>query len=606
MISFPKVYNQLKKIKVFEENKSNKRILTFTVTPHWHNYLLLISGIITARGVKIDYYWNDFYTHDNKDTANDQQQIKSFFNNIEKTKINKNLNLFDINKIEKTKLSSKLLKIIKKQSEIDTSNHLRKIKFNKKSIDYKKIYSDKLKQNIDLASKILTVVRKYKYKSAIVPAGSFLYEWGVVFKTLRYLNIDCCSIDYNLFGGTDKQLSVSWNYSSVIKDDYQFKDFEKYFISLSKSEKNEIANYSKKINKTFKSSFSSFWHNKKYNTVPATQLVNQEKNNKNLLKKLQIEKNQKIVLLLPSHGYEQHYRMKNLIFNNYIDWLNNTINELIQKKNIKIIVRCHPFPYDPNKDVINFKASDETSLNILKKNKFYNHKNLRIIGPFEKVNTYDLMELSDLGIVYTSLSGLELAMMGKKPIVCTNTSYSNEKYICRPKNKREYFKNIQSLLNRNTISEDNILRAKIFYFYFTNILPKKFPWSFIKNGYYYNQFNFFTALSYKNLFNDFIDTFDYLVFPKKKERERFKIKIYLDYLTLIKKEFNQNNFTFLKNCIFKDFENTDYNNVQKKYPRLYRIIKKNKFKFANIYQKLNLNSKKKELTFVNKIFKYFF
>ena len=62
MISFPKVYNQLKKIKVFEENKSNKRILTFTVTPHWHNYLLLISGIITARGVKIDYYWNDFYT----------------------------------------------------------------------------------------------------------------------------------------------------------------------------------------------------------------------------------------------------------------------------------------------------------------------------------------------------------------------------------------------------------------------------------------------------------------------------------------------------------------------------------------------------------------
>ena len=48
MISFPKVYNQLKKIKVFEENKSNKRILTFTVTPHWHNYLLLISGIITG------------------------------------------------------------------------------------------------------------------------------------------------------------------------------------------------------------------------------------------------------------------------------------------------------------------------------------------------------------------------------------------------------------------------------------------------------------------------------------------------------------------------------------------------------------------------------
>ena len=77
MISFHKTYTHLKKIKIFEENKSDKRILTFTVTPHWHNYLLLISGIISARGITIDYYWNDFYSHDNKDTSNDQKQVKN-------------------------------------------------------------------------------------------------------------------------------------------------------------------------------------------------------------------------------------------------------------------------------------------------------------------------------------------------------------------------------------------------------------------------------------------------------------------------------------------------------------------------------------------------
>jgi hypothetical protein len=606
MISFHKTYTHLKKIKIFEENKSDKRILTFTVTPHWHNYLLLISGIISARGITIDYYWNDFYSHDNKDTSNDQKQVKNFFSNIEKKKLNKNLNFININNTRKTKLSSKLLKIIKKQSEIDTSNHFRKIKLNKKDPKYKKIYNNKLKQNIELSSKILSIVGKKKYSSAIVPAGSFLYEWGVVFKTLRYLNINCCSIDYNLFGATDKQLSISWNYPSVLKDDFQFKDFNKYFMSLSKSERKKIINYSHKINDIYKVSYNSYWQNKKYNTVPATQLVNQEKNKKNLLNKLEISKNQKIILLLPSHGYEQHYRMKNVIFKNYIDWLNKTINILIKKKDIKIIIRCHPFPYNPNKDVINYQSSDETSLNILKKNEFYNHKNLKIVGPFEKINTYDLIELSNLGIVYTSLSGLEMAMIGKKPIVCTNTSYSKEKYICSPKNENEYFKNIDSLLKKNSISKENILRAKVFYYYFTNILPKKFPWSFIKNEFYYDEFNFLTALSYKNLFSEYIDTFDSLVFSKHSDMENFKIKIYFNYLTLINKLLQQNKISFLKNCIFKDYRNIEYEYVKRKYPKLYKIISKNKFKLENIYKQIHTVKDKKNLSFTDKILKYFY
>ena len=59
MIPFEKIYKHLKRIKVFEDNKSKNRILTFTVTPHWHNFLLLISGVLASRGVIIDYFWND-------------------------------------------------------------------------------------------------------------------------------------------------------------------------------------------------------------------------------------------------------------------------------------------------------------------------------------------------------------------------------------------------------------------------------------------------------------------------------------------------------------------------------------------------------------------
>ena len=132
MIQFEKIYKHLKKIKIFEKNKSEVKVLTFTVTPHWHNYLLLISGILSARGIVLDYVWNDFYNHDNKDTSNDKRIIKDFFSKIEKHKISKNLNFINVNSIQKSKLPKKLIKIIEKQSEIDTSNHFRRIILDKK------------------------------------------------------------------------------------------------------------------------------------------------------------------------------------------------------------------------------------------------------------------------------------------------------------------------------------------------------------------------------------------------------------------------------------------------------------------------------------------
>ena len=323
-----------------------------------------------------------------------------------------------------------------------------------------------------------------------------------------------------------------------------------------------------------------------------------------MYKKLNIEKNHKIVLLLPSHGYEQHYRMKNQIFDSYISWLNKTISRLIKMKNLTIIVRCHPFPYNPNRDVIRYSESDEASLNILKKNKFYSNSNLKIIFPFDRINTYDLIKICDLGIVYTSLSGLEMAMIGKKPVVCTNTSYSKEKYVSNPKNEKNYFKSINLLLKKNSIGLNDQNRAKIFYHYFTNVLPKNFPWCFIKNGYYYNEFDFFKALSLESLFSEYIDTFDDLVFSKKKEKEKFKKKIYINYINLIDRMLIEKNIFLLKNCIFNNYKKINYIKIKKKYPEIYNEVIKNKIKLDKIYFLL-FKKKEKKLNIFQKILKNF-
>ena len=44
-------------------------------------------------------------------------------------------------------------------------------------------------------------------------------------------------------------------------------------------------------------------------------------------------------------------------------------------------------------------------------------EHIRLIGPKEKVNTYDLVEVADLGLVYTTTVGMEMAMNGVPVIV---------------------------------------------------------------------------------------------------------------------------------------------------------------------------------------------
>ena len=44
-------------------------------------------------------------------------------------------------------------------------------------------------------------------------------------------------------------------------------------------------------------------------------------------------------------------------------------------------------------------------------------EHIRLIGPKDKVNTYDLIEVADLGLVYTTTVGLEMAMSGVPVIV---------------------------------------------------------------------------------------------------------------------------------------------------------------------------------------------
>ena len=138
--------------------------------------------------------------------------------------------------------------------------------------------------------------------------------------------------------------------------------------------------------------------------------------------------------MLPSFSYEKNFRLKKYCFKDHTDWIKKTLN-FLEKKNVKIIYKCHPIPYDPKNDRFNFKKSEENSENVIKSLYSKLPENLKIIYTNDNIHINDIIKISDFGVSYWSSSAIELAWQGKKSIICSNIHFANKEFV--PKDSSE-------------------------------------------------------------------------------------------------------------------------------------------------------------------------
>lgn len=107
---------------------------------------------------------------------------------------------------------------------------------------------------------------------------------------------------------------------------------------------------------------------------------------------------------------------------------------------------------------------------------------IHVIRPEDKVNTYDLVEAADLGVVYTTTVGLEMAMAGLPVIVTGKTHYANKGFTLDPATWQEFEQTLARVVADPQAArlspaqvEQAWLYAYLFFFEFS--LP--FPWHLV-------------------------------------------------------------------------------------------------------------------------------
>ncbi|MFN8275119.1 MAG: hypothetical protein U0X58_09605 [Flavobacteriaceae bacterium] len=157
--------------------------------------------------------------------------------------------------------------------------------------------------------------------------------------------------------------------------------------------------YNKRV-KRVEDAWYSFTKNQKYGQLPASFEQNKDK---------------KIITIFNSSldEYEGLSGFGPKFYPNDNDGILQLCESLKAFPNIKVYMRVHP----------NLKGIDNTQNRFI--NEKLKHSNIEIIAPEDVVDSYELVQKSDIIIVFTSTVGIEAAFAGKKVVLLGRAAYES-------------------------------------------------------------------------------------------------------------------------------------------------------------------------------------
>jgi hypothetical protein len=162
---------------------------------------------------------------------------------------------------------------------------------------------------------------------------------------------------------------------------------------------------------------------------------------------------------------------RNLFAASMTEWLTRTVQFFAGRPDVQFVIRVHPgetlVPQARSMAQVARQAVPSLP------------EHIHIIGAADKINTYDLIEIADLVLVYTTTVGMEAAMNGRPVVVCGKTHYRGRGFTLDPNTWEEYFATLEHALSdlpAHRLSEQQVEMAWNYAYRFFFEYPRPFPW----------------------------------------------------------------------------------------------------------------------------------
>lgn len=315
------------------------------------------------------------------------------------------------------------------------------------------LYQLRLERDLSAARAALSLLQRERPDLVLLPNGTIL-EFGVLYQVAHYLGIPLVTYE---FGEQQRRIWLAQN-AEVMRQNTDD------LWSARGSQPLDEAQWAQ-VQQLFSArQHASLWENfaRRWQGVPS------EGGEK---VRLTLGLDQRPVVLLATNVIGDSLTLGRQVFSDSMTgWLERTLLFFADQPDVQFVIRIHPG------ELI---TKGPSVADVVKKAMPNVPEQIHLVPAEAKINTYDIVEIADVGLVYTTTVGMEMAMSGVPVIAVGNTHYRCKGFTLDPASWDEYFSILKSVLNdpqQYRLSKAQVESAWRYAYRFFFDYPHPFPW----------------------------------------------------------------------------------------------------------------------------------
>jgi hypothetical protein len=434
-----------------------KKVLILASLRWWLEYCTALGLLLSGLGHDVDMAYLPYRTWwegvDNFDLRRHRYYLRRTLAPLKRV-----MGFRDIHSSPNWSLSSVLAKSVEEQSRTDVQYTLQRevLNLDDESED-SSLYHLRLKRNNLAANAALDLLAGDRYDVVIIPNGSIL-EFGVFYRIAQHLGVPTVTIE---FGEQKERMWLAQNDEVMRLDTSALWDVKGGFPLTEPELENLKTLYEARRGGRLWANFARQWQSSE--SAGAAEARSQ----------LGLDPEKPLALLCTNVVGDSLALGRQVFTSGMADWLAKTVRHFAQRPEFQIVVRVHPGELlgagHPSAEIVRSVVPEMPP-------------HVMVIPPESKINTYDLIELAHVGLVYTTTVGMEMSMSGVPVIVSGRTHYRGKGFTYDPETLSEYLSTVDQLLRRpmgEKIPREQIELAWNYAYRFFFEYPFPFPWHLI-------------------------------------------------------------------------------------------------------------------------------
>ncbi len=427
-----------------------KRVFIFSSLHYWIEFSTFLALVLAGKGHQVTFSYLPYASWDKPIEKFNLRGQNLYARQVlsQASSLIKIQPLLDVIPFSRA-LPPALEKAVEEVSIFDTQYTLQVEDITKKEPLYKLRYD----RNRLAAQNARAWLAAHKPDVVVIPNGT-IQEMGILFRVAQYLNIPTVTFEFG-----DKREHI-W-----LAQDAEIMRHDTAALWRARGDTPLEENQVKQLHALFSArEDAKTWKNftRQWQDTPT-------KGGASVRKKLALD--DRPIVLLATNVLGDSLTLDRQVFSRTMaDWIEKSLRYFVGRQDVQLIIRVHPGE---------MLIHGTSMVDVVKKELGELPEHIYLIQPEEKINTYDILEIADLGLVYTTTVGLELAMRGIPVIVTGETHYRDRGFTHDPDSWESYIEMLNTLLGDlegARLSQAQIELAWRYAYLFFFEFPKQFPW----------------------------------------------------------------------------------------------------------------------------------